>query len=140
METAAEKYRRQKKEQQMLHDVQCTCGFTFKCRRASKQFWVASGMMPTHMIELMVRLAKAAQNGTTKEIEETLEPAEAANLSVFSNHVVLYTAVDPEIVETPSEPNQIAQKELDDCCYLTIRDWQMKGGDEAAGLATFPNK
>lgn len=139
METAAERYRRIKTERaanETLHPVDCPeCGMTWQCRRVGLEFWVSSGLMPLHLAEMFVKMAdKAVADGTARK----LAGDEVMQSIVFSNKVVMHTAADPKIVETPKEPNEIGQDEVELCCYKRLRDWQMKGGDEAASLSNFP--
>lgn len=140
LETAAEKYRRLKQAKEILHDVECTCGMTWKCRRADKDFWVTSGILPTSMIEVMARVAKRGQDIDEAELIKSMATDEIVNSIVFSNKVVLFTAVEPKIVEKATEPNELSQDEVMRCCYDRLRDWQLKGGDEAARLETFPKE
>jgi hypothetical protein len=51
-----------------------------------------------------------------------------------------YVCVEPRIVDTPTEPNDITQDEvlLED--FNHIVEWASKGGDEAARLETFRNE
>lgn len=136
METAADRYRRRKKETQTLHEVVCACGESWKCRRAEKGFWLTSGMLPTSMLDMVAKLAKGTVTDEA-ELLKTLADSEIINSIEFASKVVRYTAVEPRIVETPTEPNDLAYEEVDTCCYATLRDWQMKGGKEAEGLENF---
>jgi hypothetical protein len=135
METAAERYRRNKKAQTEIHAVLCECGAEWKCRRADKSFWVTSGILPMSMLDMAAKVAKHEQ--TEDDIIKTMATDEIIQSVVFSNKVVKYTAVEPRIVETVTDPNDLLQEEVDMCCYNRLRDWQMKGGDEAATLETF---
>jgi hypothetical protein len=119
METAAQRYRRIKNEKEKtetLHDVECKdCGMAWKARKVGLEFWVASGILPLHAAQII-------------------------NSIDFSNKVVRHTAVDPKIVDNPKADNEIGPDEMLLCCYTTLREWQMKGGDEAARLGNFPDR
>lgn len=135
LETAAERYRRIRKEKEQLHDVACSCGMTWRCRRADKSFWVTSGILPMSMVEMAGKVAKGGLDEA--DVLKTMATREIVDSIAFSNKVVKYTAVEPRIVETVTDANDLSQEDVMMCCYNRLRDWQMKGGDEAAGLETF---
>lgn len=149
METAAERYRRIKAEKaktETLHDVTCDksddpknppCGMVWKCRKVGVDFWVSSGILPLHMVETMVEATKEA-GGNPDSILKMLATKEIIESIQFSNQVVKRTAVEPRIVEKPTDPSDIAQDEVDICCYKRLLKWQMSGGDEAERLGNFP--
>lgn len=139
METAAERYRRIKKEKEAaeaLHDVTCPSGMVFKCRSVTIPFLAMSGILPLHLVELM---SQASENGaaTAEQAFATLPVREKLQSIEFAAKLVKYVCVEPRIVETPTEPNDISQDEvlLED--FNHIVSWAMKGGTEAAGLETF---
>jgi hypothetical protein len=141
IETAAEKYRRIKAEKaanETLHDVDCECGMTWKCRKANMEFWVTSGILPMHLVEKMVTAMGKAQN--PENMLKTMATKEVIESIVFSSKVVRYTAVEPRIVETVEGPNDISQEDTMTCCYNTLLKWQMFGGEEAARLGNFRNE
>lgn len=138
METAAEKYRRiraEKESAETLHDVECPSGMTFKCRRPTIAFWVTSGILPLHLVEMMT---KASEKGVSAEDAFNSMPVREKLQSIeFAAKVVKYVCIEPRIVEHVVEPNDISQDEvmLDDFNYLVT--WAMHGGDEAERLETF---
>lgn len=140
METAAARYRRiraEKERAEPLHDVTCAdCGMEWKARRVGIEFWVSSGILPTSLVETMVR-ATEKQGVQPEELIKTMAAGEILKSIEFSSKVVRYTAAEPRIVEKPSEPNDISQEEVLTCCYHKLLNWQMTGGDEAARLETF---
>lgn len=142
METAAERYRRireAKAKSETLHDVTCPdadCGMVWKCRRVGVDFWVSSGILPMHLVETMI---SATDSGAGPETAvKSLAAKQVLESIEFASKVVKRTAVEPRIVEVPTEPNDISQEDVMTCCYTRILNWQMKGGDEAAGLTNFP--
>lgn len=141
METAADRYRRLKAEKlksETLHDVDCSdCGMTWKARRVGIDFWVSSGILPLHLVETMVK-ATEKNLGDTEGVLKTMAAKEVIESIEFSSKVVKHTAVEPHIVETPVEPNDISQEEVMTCCYKRLLNWQMTGGAEAPGLSNFP--
>lgn len=140
METAAERYKRLKAEKEQgdqLHPVTCECGFEWKCRKADKEFWVTSGILPLHLVEVMLSATKGKVVDPV-QIMKDMAAKEVIESVVFSSKVVRYTAVEPSIKEKPEGPNDISQEEVMTCCYKTLRDWQMKGGEQAPGLSNFP--
>lgn len=140
METAAERYRRIKKEKEAgetLHEVVCAeCEMPWKCRKLSMNFWVTSGILPMQLVASMVEATKQAP-GAAEDAIRTLATKEIVQSIAFASKAVIHTAVEPKIVENPTEPNEISQEEVMTCCYKTLLDWQMKGGDERAALDTF---
>jgi hypothetical protein len=137
METAAERYRRLKKEKEVLEDAECPeCGMIWKARRATLNFWVASGMIPSSLAAVVMEAVKK-RGMTEAEVMSTLDLKQIAQSVEFTNNMVRYTAVEPRIVETAIEPNDISHDEVMMCCYNFLRDWQTKGGDGAAALKTF---
>lgn len=141
IETAAERYRRitaEKAKGETLIDVTCPeCEMVWKCRKVGIDFWVSSGILPLHMVETMVEATKKS-GGDPDGVLKTLATKEIIESIQFSNQVVKRTAVEPHIVENPTDPNDIAQDEVMVCCYKRLLDWQMRGGDEAEGLGNFP--
>lgn len=153
METAADKYRRRKQEQQKdapVKTVVCSdrpakdgfagivgCGAEWKARRASKEFWITSGMMPATLAAKMVA-AVEKNGGRTDKVMRSMAAEEMLQSIVFSNNCVLYTAVEPKIVAADAGEGELLQSEVDLCCYNTLLAWQMTGGDEAERLENFP--
>lgn len=137
METAADRYRRQAQQAITTHDVKCSCGFEWKCRRTDKQFWITSGILPTSMLDALVKVAKKGKSDPN-ELLKSVATDELVRSIEFTSKVVKFTAVEPRIVETPTGPNDLGYDEVQTCCYNTLRDWQIKGGDEASNLETFP--
>ena len=137
METAAEKYRRIRTEQkQTLYDVPCSCGMVWKCERKSLDFWIRSGVLPAKLAGTFFKLH---QSGKLNDLNlETLAPEQVVQSIEFTSKVVRFTAIEPKIVEHPKDPNDIGYDEVMQCCYNTLRDWQMKGGDEGKSLENFP--
>jgi hypothetical protein len=144
METAAERYRRikaDKAKNEQLFDVPCECGMEWKCRRVPKSVWIQSGMLPAHLVSVMVETLKKSPTAPANESEllARLTAREIAQSIEFTSKAVKMTAVEPRIVEVVTEPNDISQEEVMMCCYNRLRDWQMQGGDEAKHLDTFPS-
>lgn len=137
METAAQKYRRLKAEKEVLEDATCPeCGMVWKARRAKLDFWVASGMIPSSLAAVMMEGVK--KKGLSEaDVMAGLNLHQLAQSIESTSNIVRYTAVEPRIVETPTEPNDIGQDEVMMCCYNFLRDWQMKGGGRADALETF---
>lgn len=141
METAAQRYRRLKAEKESgnkLHPVTCKCGFEWQCKKADKEFWVTSGILPMHLVEVMVNATSSGAVSDPIDIMKKMAAKEVIDSIVFSSKVVRYTAVEPAIKETPEGPNDISQEDVMTCCYSTLRDWQLKGGEQAPGLSNFP--
>lgn len=142
METAAERYRRIKAEKERgetLHDVTCDeCKMDWKTRRVGVDFWVSSGILPLHLVETMIEATGKTQD--PDKVLKTMAAKEVIESIAFSSKVVRYTAVEPKIVETPKEPNDIAYEEVMTCCYKRLLHWQMQGGDEAKNLSNFPHE
>jgi hypothetical protein len=138
METAAERYRRKRIERQRseLVDVTCPSGDIFKCRAVTVPFLVTSGILPLHLVELMTQAA-ADGSVTPEKAFESLPVREKIQSIEFAAKLVKYVCVEPRIVETPTEPNDLAQDELDLDDFNYIVTWAMTGGAEAAGLDTF---
>lgn len=144
LETAASRYRRikaQKAAKQTLHDVTCTdpdCGMVWRARRAKMDFWVTSGILPLHLVEQMSKVAgKNGQQPSPENLVRSMPTKQVIDSVVFASKVVRYTAVEPAIVDEPTKDNEISPEEVDTCCYNTLLNWQMQGGDEAAGLQDF---
>lgn len=141
METSAERYRRiraEKAKAETHEDVDCAdCGMTWKARRVGIDFWVTSGVLPLHLVETMLN---AVKGGTVKPEEalKTMAAREVLQSIEFSAKVVKHTAVEPHIVETVTEANDISQEEVLTCCFKRLLQWQMSGGVEAARLSNFP--
>lgn len=137
METAAQKYRRLKAEKEVLADAQCPeCKMVWKTRHADLNYWVASGMLPSSLAAIIMDGVKK-KGLKESDVIASLDLRQFAQSIEFTNNVVRYTAVEPRIVETPTEPNDIGQDEVMMCCYNFLRDWQMKGGGRAEPLETF---
>lgn len=139
METAAQRYRRLKKEKeasQELHDVTCECGMTWKCRKTGIDFWVTSGILPMHLVEKMAGAIN--KNGKPPDdLMKTMATKEVIQSIEFASKVVRHTAVEPRIADTPEGVNDIAPDEVMTCCYNRLLNWQMFGGEEAARLDNF---
>jgi hypothetical protein len=143
LETAAERYRRIKTEKakgETLHDVECgECGMVWKARKVGIDFWVTSGVLPQHLVEVMLN----AVEGTAKKPEDllrTMAAKEILNSIAFAAKVVKKTAVEPRIVEDVSGPNDVSQEEVETCCFNRLLKWQMSGGEGAARLGNFPSE
>lgn len=137
METAAQKYRREKKEKEVVQDATCpTCNFTWKARKADMQYWVASGMIPSSLAAVMLEAVKSKKMSEA-EIMSSLNPNQLAQSIESTSNIVRYTAVEPRIVDKAEGPNDIEPDEVMMCCYNFLRDWQMKGGGRAESLETF---
>ena len=137
METAAQAYRRRKKEGVVTEEVYCsTCQEKWKVRKAPLDFWVASGMIPSGLAAVMMERVKQKQMSET-DVIASLDLHQLTQSIEFTSKMVRYTAVEPRIVETPTEPTDLGYDEVDMCCYNFLRDWQMKGGGRAATLETF---
>lgn len=143
METAAEKYRRIRREKESaetLHDVTCSdCGMEWKARRVGLEFWVTSGILPLHLAETFMNAAKKG-GADTQTLIKSMATKEIMQSIVFTNAVVKRTAVEPVIVDVPTKPNEIGPDEVMICCYALLRDWQLKGGEEVARLGNFPTE
>lgn len=136
METAAQRYRRESQETEVLHDITCPkCGSEWQTRKADLEFWVASGMIPAHLAAVMLKAVK--QHGAKEaDIMNHLDLNQMAQSIESTSRIVRYTAVSPRIVEKAEGPNDLEYDEVRTCCYNFLRDWQMKGGDRAS-LETF---
>lgn len=156
-ETAAERYARiRAKQLENAQEVECIdraddgshfpsiegCGMTWKARRAPKEFWVTSGMMPSSLAATMLEAAGGASNGNVPEsLARSLNPSQIVQSIEFSNKVVRYTALEPKIVDEVADPaTEVQRADVMLCCYNTLLRWQMTGGDEAEGLENFPKK
>lgn len=144
METAAQRYRRRRADRQAnqpLTEVVCpTCETPWQCKREKLDFWISSGILPSQLAVTFVNLQKAGK-ATEKDLLASLESTQLLQSIEFMSKVVRHTAVSPRIVENPKEDaDEIGYDEVDGCCYATLRDWQMKGGDEAARLGNFPKE
>lgn len=130
VETAAERYRRIKAERTV--ELTTPSGMTWKLRRPNFKMFVDNGALP---LSLASKIAKSNGEGSF----ELLPPEEQAQLIAFANDVITYCAVDPKIVETATNPDEISfnEVELDD--YTALVTWAMPGGGEAGSLETFRN-
>lgn len=140
METAAERYRRRKREieAKALENVTCPeCKEKWVVKREGLTFWISSGMMPAQLAASYMDLHKSGKV-TEADILASLTTQQFTQSIEFTSKVVRHTAVEPKIVENPTEPNEIGFDEVMQCCYNTLRDWQLKGGEAGASLATFP--
>jgi len=156
-ETAAERYARIRAEREQgggAFDVTCIdraddgsnfpsiegCGMTWKARRAKREFWVTSGMLPSSLAAKMLE-ASSANGNAANVLAQSLDSSQIVQSIDFSNKVVRYTALEPKIVDEVTDPaTEVQRADVMLCCYNTLLRWQMTGGDEAAGLATFPRK
>lgn len=139
METSAQKYRRIKAEKakdDVLYPVECECGMTWQAKRFQIDFWIASGILPMGLVEKMVSSVKKA-GAKPEDVLKTMATDEIFKSVAFASKVVRHTAVEPRIVETVVEENDISQEEVMTCCYKRLLDWQMQGGE--SGLDTFRN-
>lgn len=156
METSAERYKRiraEKAKGEQLHEVECIdqpktkdapaiegCGMVWKARPTSIEFWTTSGILPTHLVEVMLESVEKSGSKTAANIARQLAPKEILGSIAFSSKVVRHTAVEPRITENPTDANDIMPDEVMTCCYYTLLRWAMKGGAEAARLGNFPGK
>jgi hypothetical protein len=141
IETAAERYRRLRLERENsteTFDVTCECSMTWKCRKAAREMWVTSGVLPTDLAAKMVEARQKASDEAG--IMKQLDPRDALKSIEFSAKVVLWTAVEPQIVEKDPTPEQIVREDVMQCCFQTLVQWQTSGGDEAASLGKFSRK
>jgi hypothetical protein len=137
METAAQKYRRLKKEKEVVQDATCPdCGMVWKARKADLNFWVASGMIPSSLAAVMVNAVKK-KGMSEQDIMAGLDIHQLAQSVEFTSNMVRYTAVEPRIIDKAEGANDIEPDEVMMCCYNFLRDWQMQGGGRAATLETF---
>lgn len=139
METAAEEYRRKARERrkgETLIDVPCPSGTTFKCRPITVPFMVSSGMLPLHLVEAMEK-ASGGGRVSAKDAFLAMPLKEKLHSIEMQAKVVKYVCVEPRIVETPTEPNDLGQDELELEDFHCLVSWAMSGGDEAARLETF---
>lgn len=136
METAADRYRRLAKEKEVVQSATCPeCGMEWKCKRAKLDYWVASGIIPSSLAAVMAQAIK--QKGMTEmEAMSSLNLQQLAQSIESTSNIVKYTAVEPRISDD-GKADAIAPDEVMMCCYNFLRDWQMKGGAEAARLETF---
>jgi hypothetical protein len=139
METAAERYRRIKKEREAketLFDVECPSGMTFKCRRPRMEVYAMSGVLPMSLVEKMVK-AQAAGKSSQEAFSEL--PIEDQIETVrFAGKLLKFVTVEPRIVEEVKDPAMeisADEVELDDAQFLI--GWAMKGGAEAAAAESF---
>lgn len=138
METRAQQLRRLKSnKKEQLHTVDCSCEMSWQCRKVGLDFWVASGIMPAKLVSAMVTATEKA-GGDAQAAVQSMAAEEVLQSIVFSNRVVRHTAVDPKIVETVTNPElEVSTEEVGMCCYTTLLNWQVQGGDEAKVLETF---
>jgi hypothetical protein len=142
IETSTQRYRRLRKETEVLHNVKCAnCGMDWKCYLRSMQFWIETGVMPT---ELATKVAKIFQGGAKTEAElMAAMPAHLVDRSVeFTAKLVRMTVAEPRIVEFPQEgEDELGFDEVMTCCYETIRNFQTRqGGGQAESLENFPTE
>lgn len=156
METAADRYKRiraEKAKSETLFDVECCdqpktkdapaiegCGMVWKARPTSLEFWTTSGILPTHLVEVMLETVEKSGNKAAASVAKQLAPREVLDSIAFSSRVVRHTAAEPRITDKPTEANDIAPDEVMTCCYYTLLRWATKGGAEAARLGNFPGK
>lgn len=143
METAAQRYRRIKAEKaagETLHDVECECGMVWKARRVKLEAWITSGILPTQLVETVVKSFTKGGQGVTKpeELMATMNPRDVMLSIEFAAKVVKHTAAEPRIVERVNDETEISQEDVMTCCFNRLASWQMSGGDEAARLGNFP--
>lgn len=137
METAAEKYRRIKRERMAKEEVvdfTSPSGMEWKLRRPNLGQWVTSGFVP---MSLAKNLAAASETGDATSAFDSLSIDDKIKTLDFSQKVVRYCAVSPQIVENPTEPDQIGYDEVEMDDFQAILAWAMPGGDGAASLDTF---
>jgi hypothetical protein len=142
METAAARYRRIKAEteaKQGTDAATCSCGMEWQVRRQPLDFWVTSGILPAQLAATYMKFAKTGK-ADEASLMSTLNEEQVLQSVEFTSKVVRHTAIEPKIVEKPTEPTEIGYDEVMTCCYATIRDWQFTGGDEAARLGKFPQE
>lgn len=140
METSAERYRRIKAERaanQETFTVEMPSGMTWVLRKLDVAQFVISGTMP---MALATKLAEASAeaNGDGVKAFSTLSPNEQIKTIDFSQKAVRYCAVNPRIVENPTQTDEIGfdEVELDD--FNAILAWATQGGAEVNdGLDTF---
>lgn len=137
METAAQRYRRLKKEKEVVQDATCPeCGMVWKARKADLSFWLASGMIPASLAAVMMESVK--KKGLTEDqVMASLDLHQLTQSVEFAGKMVRYTAVEPRIVDKAEGPNDIEPDEVMMCCYNFLREWQKTGGDRAKSLETF---
>jgi hypothetical protein len=139
-ETDAERYQRiraEKQAKETVYPVPCECGMEWKAKRIPLDFWVTSGLLPKELAAVMMNAAQKHGNAPQNALQ-TMEPAEVLSSIEFTSKVVKRTAVSPRIVIVPTEPNDVSQEDVDTCCYTTLLNWQMQGGEEGKALKTFP--
>lgn len=143
METSAQRYRRIKAEHQAketLTEVICQeCGMPWQCKREALDFWVSAGILPAQLAVAFISLTKAGK-ATEKDLMASLDSTDLLRGIEFTSQVVRHTAISPRIVERPTGDDEVGYDEVMRCCYATLRDWQIKGGDEAARLGNFPKE
>jgi hypothetical protein len=146
IETAAERYRRIKRERAEkaeVFDLPCPSGMVWKVREVDLTPYVLAGLMP---IDLATKLAnsRSDQPGGANElsIEEQKKSIE------FTNLIVSHCAVEPRIVLGESDsPDALSIRDVESDDYKAIVDWAMKrttasrstaaGGIGADSLETF---
>lgn len=141
--TKAEEYRRiiaEKQKAEQFYDVTCECSMTWEARRMPLEFWVTSGVLPAHLAAVFVKATEKI-GADPQKLMKSMAASEVLQSIEFSSKVVKHTAVNPRIVEVVRDPaTEWAQEDTMTCCYNTLLKWQLSGGDEAAGLETFPSK
>lgn len=141
-ETDAERYQRIRAERQAketVYPVPCECGMEWKAKRIPLDFWVTSGLLPKELASVMIEAAARSQGPAPSNALQTMEPGEILSSIEFTSKVVKRTAVSPRIVVVadPSK-NEVSYEDVDTCCYTTLLNWQMQGGDEGKALKNFP--
>lgn len=138
METAAERYRRIKNERlklEKLYDFESPSGMLWKLRRPNIAQFVMSGVMP---MTLAGKLATASEKGgDPAQAFDALDWKDKARTIEFSSAVVRFCAVEPKIVQTPTQPDEIGYDEVEMDDFNAIFAWAMPGGDGADTLSTF---
>ena len=137
-ETPAERYRRIRMERAAkneLFDFESPSGMVWKLRRPNLSQYVMNGVMPMGMTAKLA--AKAEEGVDPADMFVSLTWDEQVKTIEFANKIIRYCAVEPKIVETPTEPNEIGYDEVELDDYNAIVAWAMQGGDEAETLGNF---
>lgn len=140
-ESSVERYRRIRAERaakDKIHEFTSPSGMVWKLRRPNLSQYVMNGVMPMGMTgKLAAQVSEGADPAT---LFTSLTWDEQVKTIEFANKIVRYCAVEPKIVESPTEPDEIGYDEVELDDYNAIVAWAMEGGDEAANLETFRRK
>lgn len=142
IETAAERNRRIAQENTLgqLETVTCSCGCEWQCIKRDLTFWFDSGVMPTDLAGKVVELQQKNGKFNPDHVGQ-ISPDLLIRGIEFSSKVVRMTVVEPKIVEFPREgENEVGYDEVMQCCYATIKNWQLPGGGKAESLESFPTE